>query len=133
MCIISNINTAMPYIQGIRPVVHFVYIGFVVFSARAQDSDFEYLSPIEAIDLDLEIPLVYTGESKATQKWDHWSRLRRSPGVINDGFGDAEVETNPIAKSGRPSWKQILQKAALRSSPDTRWSRLKKDASWSRF
>ena len=149
----------MPYIQGKIPLVFFIYIGFVVFSARAQESDYEYLSPIEAIDPDIGDPMIcfnngafryvntdHTVESKATQKRDHWNRLRRSSGDSNDAFGDAGIESFllemlelnrsfPLVKAERPSWTQIHKKAASwsRLKKDTSWSRLKKDASWSRL
>ena len=146
----------MPYMQGIRPLVRFVYIGIVVFSASAQESDYEDLSPIEAMDLDMGDPMVcfnngacryfnmiHTDESKASQKSDHWNRLRRSSGLSKDTFPDATVESNwngpyrsfPMEKSERPSWTQIHKKAASwsRLKKDTSWSRLKKNASWSRL
>ena len=146
----------MPYIQGKIPLVFFIYIGFVVFSARAQESDYEYLSPIEAIDPDIGDPMIcfnngacrylntdHTDESKATQKRDHWNRLRRSSGSSNDAFEDAGIESYwngphrsfPFVKAERPSWTQIHKKAASwsRLKKDNSWSRLKKDASWSRL
>ena len=146
----------MPYNQGIRPFVRFIYIGIVVFSARAQESDYEYLSPIEAINSDIGdlmicfnngacryLNTVHTDESEATQKRDHLNRLHRSSGGSNDAFGDAGIEfdwngpyqSSPLVKAERPSWTQIHKKAASwsRLKKDTSWSRLKKDASWSRL
>ena len=130
----------MPYIQGIRPMVHAVYIGFLVFSARSQDSDYDNLSPIEAMDSDMGGPTVHTLDSKATQKWDHWNRFSRSQGVSNDGFGDAAVESDlngtflsfTLEKPERTQMHKIASSWS-RLKKDTSWSRLKKDASWSRL
>ena len=146
----------MPYNQGIRPLVRFIYIGIVVFSARARESDYEYLSPIEAKDPQMGDHMIcfnngacrylntdHTDESKATQKRDHWNRLRRSSGGSNDAFGDAGIEldwngpyqSSPLVKAEKPSCTQIHEKTASwsRLKKDNSWSRLKKDASWSRL